>query len=170
MDVAYGGNYYVIVEPQECFPGIEHWSADQLLRWSPEVRAAADAALPCIHPDDPTVRGVSHVLWTGTPKNPDSHAANAVFYGDRALDRSPCGTGTSARMAQRFAKGLLAEGESFVHESLIGSQFVGRVERVTEVAGQPAIIPSIQGWARVHGHNTLVVDDDDPYAFGFQVK
>ncbi len=170
VDVAYGGNYYVIVEPQAHFPGIEHWSADQLLRWSPLVRAAADAALPCVHPEDPTVRGVSHVLWTGTPRRPDSDAANAVFYGDRALDRSPCGTGTSARMAQRFAKGLLREGDTFVHESIIGSQFVGRIERVTELAGHPAIIPSIQGWARVHGHNTLVVDDDDPYAFGFQVK
>lgn len=170
VDVAYGGNYYVIVEPQANFPGIEHWSADQLLRWSPLVREAADAVLPCVHPEDPTVCGVSHVLWTGTPKQPDSDAANAVFYGDRALDRSPCGTGTSARMAQRFAKGLLREGETFVHESIIGSQFVGRVERVTELAGRPAIIPSIQGWARVHGHNTLVVDDADPYAFGFQVK
>ncbi|MBY5993963.1 4-hydroxyproline epimerase [Ferrimonas balearica] len=170
VDVAYGGNFYVIVEPQAHFPGIEHWSADTLLRWSPIVRQVADATLACVHPEDPTVRGVSHVLWTGTPTRPDSDGANAVFYGERALDRSPCGTGTSARMAQHFAKGLLAEGDRYVHESIIGSQFVGRVERVTELAGRPAIVPSIQGWARVFGHNTLVVDDADPYAFGFQVK
>ncbi len=169
VDVSYGGNYYCIVEPQALFPGIEHWSASDILYWSPIVREAANKQLICIHPDDPTVNGISHLLWTGASKNSNSHGANAVFYGDKAIDRSPCGTGTSARMAQRFAKGLLKDGELFVHESYIGSQFVGKVESVTTVGDYPAIMPSIQGWAQVTGYNQIIVDDDDPYAFGFQV-
>ncbi|WP_105254462.1 4-hydroxyproline epimerase [Pseudoalteromonas sp. T1lg75] len=169
VDISFGGNFYIIVEPQANFPGIEHCTAAQLLRWSPLLRDAINAQLECVHPDDATMRGASHVLWTGLPKNDNSDAANAVFYGDKAIDRSPCGTGTSARMAQLFAKGQLGQGQPFVHESYIGSQFIGCIESVTEVAGKTAIVPSIEGWARVTGHNAIVVDDDDPYAFGFQV-
>ncbi len=174
VDVSYGGNYYVIVEPQANFPGIESWSAGDILRWSPIVRAVASEVLECIHPEDPTVNGVSHVLWTGTPKNENSDAANAVFYGEKAIDRSPCGTGTSARMAQLFAKGKLKLGDTFTHESYIGSQFVGKVEDVVELKKGTetitAIKPSIQGWAKVFGKNCITIDDEDPYAFGFIVK
>ncbi|AFU97972.1 4-hydroxyproline epimerase [Simiduia agarivorans] len=169
FDVAYGGNFYAIVEPQPNFPGVEHWSADQVLRFSPRLRAAGQKLMDFVHPEDAGIRGLSHVLWTGAPKTPGSDSANAVFYGDKAIDRSPCGTGTSARMAQRFSKGLLSVGDRFVHESFIGSQFTGRVEAVTEVAGRTAIIPSIEGWAKVYGANQITVDDEDPYAFGFQV-
>jgi proline racemase len=180
VDVSYGGNYYVIVEPQDNFPGIDQWTANEILHWSPIVRAAASKVVTCIHPEDPSVNGVSHVLWTGKPKNDDSDAANAVFYGEKAIDRSPCGTGTSARMAQLYAKGQLSLGESFVHESYIGSQFVGKIEKIVElncdntylqgVEGKiSAIKPSIQGWAKVFGKNCITIDDDDPYAFGFVV-
>ena len=93
-----------------------------------------------------------------------------MFYGDKAIDRSPCGTGTSARMAQLYAKGKLRLGDEFVHESFIGSTFVGRIEEETILDGKKAIIPSIQGWAKVYGYNTIIIDDqDDPYAHGFQV-
>jgi 4-hydroxyproline epimerase len=174
IDVAYGGNYYLIVEPQAAFPGIEHWSAQQILHWSPIIRAIANQQLTCIHPQDASVHGISHVLWTGTPKHNNADGANAVFYGDKAIDRSPCGTGTSARMAQLFGKGQLSLGDSFVHESYIGSQFVGKVEQVTELFTEQgaivAIKPSISGWAKVFGHNCITIDDDDPYAFGFSVQ
>jgi len=170
VDVSYGGNYYAIVDPQKNFAGLEHFTVDQILQLSPIVRRIVDEAVECVHPHDPTVRGVSHVLWTGTPSQPGAHAKNAVFYGDRAIDRSPCGTGTSARMAQWFAKGKLKEGDDFVHESIIGSLFEGRIESVTEVGGMSAIMPSVQGWARVYGHNTIWVDSEDPYAHGFEVK
>ncbi|MBU2225582.1 MAG: 4-hydroxyproline epimerase [Gammaproteobacteria bacterium] len=169
MDIAYGGNFYGIIEPQGKFLGIEQHSAAELLRWSPAVRAAARNVIDCVHPLDNNVRGLSHLLWTGHPKHSTSSAANAVFYGDKAIDRSPCGTGTSARMAQLFAKGLLQPSERFVHESFIGSQFVGTIEGLTEVAGIPAILPAIEGWARVFGANQITVDDNDPYAYGFQV-
>ena len=169
FDVAYGGNFYAIVEPQKNFPGVDQWSAAQVLHYSPLLREAGRALRSYVHPLDPSVQGLSHVLWTGKPKTKGSDAANAVFYGEKAIDRSPCGTGTSARMAQRFARGLLKEGDQFVHESFIGSQFTGRIEAVTEVAGSAAIVPSIEGWAHVFGANKICVDDVDPYAFGFEV-
>jgi len=109
------------------------------------------------------------VLWAGKTISPQATARNAVFYGDKAIDRSPCGTGTSARMAQWYAKGKLKIGDEFVHESIIGSQFIGRIEEETFIGNKPAIVPSIEGWAIVYGYNTIKINDDDPYAHGFQV-
>jgi len=174
VDVAYGGNFYVIVEPQENFPGIDQWDADTILHWSLIVREIANKQFQCVHPEDSSIHGISHVLWTGKPQSKDSDAANAVFYGDKAIDRSPCGTGTSARMAQLFTKGKLKLGDTFVHESYIGSQFVGKIEQLVTLSSAnkkiPAILPSIEGWARVFSKNCITIDDDDPYAFGFVVK
>ena len=123
-----------------------------------------------VHPEHPEIRGLSHIQWTGAPIDPTAHARNAVFYGEKAIDRSPCGTGTSARMAQLAAKGKLKVGDDFIHESIIGSLFKGRVEAETTVAGRKAIIPSIAGWARMTGINTIFIDSRDPFAHGFVVK
>lgn len=169
VDVAYGGNFYAIVDPQPAFRDMADHSAGDLLRWSPILRQALNQKYTFQHPEKPEISGLSHILWTGKPTRPEATARNAVFYGDKAIDRSPCGTGTSARMAQWAAKGRLAEGDSFVHESIIGSMFKGRVEGTATVAGKPAIIPSIAGWARVTGYNTIFIDDRDPFAHGFQV-
>lgn len=170
IDVAYGGNFYAIVDVQSNFAGLEQYPADQLITWARELRKRINAQYSFVHPDDPTIHGCSHILWTGAVLDPTSSARNAVFYGDKAIDRSPCGTGTSARMAQWYAKGKLKEGDVFIHESIIGSKFTGRVEKLTEVGGKPAIIPSVEGWARIYGYNTISIDkDDDPYAYGFQV-
>jgi 4-hydroxyproline epimerase len=122
-----------------------------------------------VHPENPTIKGLSHILWTGKPTQAEADARNAVFYGDKAIDRSPCGTGTSARMAQLAGKGKLKVGDIFVHESIIGSLFKGRVEAAASVGNKPAIVPSIEGWARVTGYNTIFIDDRDPYKHGFQV-
>ena len=122
-----------------------------------------------IHPENDTIRDVTHMLWTGDPIDPKSSGRNAVFYGDKAIDRSPCGTGTSARLAQLYTKGALKVGEEYIHESFIGSTFVGRIEKEVNVGDYRSIIPSIKGWARIYGHNTISIDEDDPYAFGFSV-
>ena len=169
FDIAYGGNYYAILEPQKNFAGLEAMSAGDVLRLSPVVRKLVNEKIQPVHPENETIRGVSHVMWTGKPKDKRAHARNAVFYGDKAIDRSPCGTGTSARMAQLAAKGKLAVGDDFVHESIIGSLFDGRVEAKAKVGNHDAIVPSIAGWARQHGINTIFVDDRDPFAHGFQV-
>ncbi|XOV65893.1 MAG: 4-hydroxyproline epimerase [Fluviicola sp.] len=169
VDIAYGGNFYAIVDAQENFSGIQDYSADQLIRWSREIRKKLNQRHTIQHPDNAEIKGVSHMLWTGDTLDRSSTARNAVFYGDKAIDRSPCGTGTSARMAQWHAKGKLKQGESFIHESIIGSKFTGKIEQVTTLAGKQAIVPSVEGWARVYGYNTIFIDDDDPYAHGFQV-
>ena len=172
FDVAYGGNYYAIVDPQENFSGVQNFTASKIIQYSQVVRDRINKKYPdmFIHPENDTIRDVSHMLWTGDPIDPTSSGRNAVFYGDKAIDRSPCGTGTSARLAQLHAKGKLAKGEEYIHESFIGSKFVGLVEEETTLDGKPAIIPSIRGWAKIHGYNNIVIDDeDDPYAHGFQV-
>ncbi len=170
VDVAYGGNFYAIVEPQRNFRDMADFSAGELIGFSPKLRAALNTKYDFVHPEQAAINGLSHILWTGKPVNATAHARNAVFYGDKAIDRSPCGTGTSARMAQLAAKGKLAVGDDFIHESIIGSLFQGRVEAATQVAGRAAIIPSVAGWARMTGYNTIFIDDRDPFAHGFVVK
>lgn len=170
IDVSYGGNFYAIVDVQKNFKGIEHYSADKLIAWARALRQRINEKYTFVHPDNPTINGCSHILWTGAVLDKTSTARNAVFYGDKAIDRSPCGTGTSARMAQWYAKGKLKKGDVFIHESIIGSKFNGTIEEETMVAGKPAIKPGIEGWARIFGYNTISIDEaDDPYAFGFQV-
>lgn len=177
VDVAYGGNFYAIVDPQENYRGLEHITAADVLRWSPVVRKRINERYSFVHPENPTIKGCSHVMWTGRATHPEATARNAVFYGEKAIDRSPCGTGTSARVAQLAAKGCAAlglpqlkEGEVFVHESIIGSLFKARIEGRAKVGAYDAVIPSIEGWAKIYGFNTITIDkEDDPFAHGFQV-
>lgn len=170
FDVSYGGNFYAIIDVQENFKGLEQYPSEKLIAWAREIRKKINQKYSFIHPENPTIKGCSHILWTGKVLNEKSTARNAVFYGDKAIDRSPCGTGTSARMAQWHAKGKLKPGELFIHESIIGSSFIGTIEEELAVAGSPAIRPGIEGWARIYGHNTISIDkEDDPFAYGFQV-
>jgi 4-hydroxyproline epimerase len=170
VDVAYGGNFYAIVDVQENFPGLEHYQAEQLIAWARELRANLQAEYEFVHPENDTICGLTHIEWTGATIDPRASARNAVFYGNKAIDRSPCGTGTSARMAQWYAKGKLKPGDEFIHESIIGSQFIGRIEEETTLGDHKAIVPSIEGWARIYGLNTITIDpEDDPYAHGFTV-
>lgn len=170
LDVSYGGNFYAIVDVQPNFKGLEHYSADKLIEWARELRKNINAKYEFVHPEDETIKGCSHILWTGAVIDKTSTARNAVFYGEKAIDRSPCGTGTSARMAQWYTKGKLKKGDEFIHESIIGSKFTGRIEEELTLQGKPAIRPSVEGWAKIYGYNKIWIDkDDDPYAYGFQV-
>ncbi|WP_115719523.1 4-hydroxyproline epimerase [Gallaecimonas mangrovi] len=169
VDVSYGGNYYAIVDPQPGYDGLDSMSASDILRLSPKIRAAVQQQFKPVHPLNPAINGVSHVLWADKPASSDAHGRNAVFYGDKAIDRSPCGTGTSARMAQLAAKGKLKAGDTFIHESYIKSRFIGRVEAITELAGNSAIVPSIQGTAFSTGFNQIWIDDAEPFPEGFLV-
>lgn len=172
FDVAYGGNYYAIVDPQKNFSGVHDFTASKIIQYSQIVRGRINEKYPdmFIHPENDTIKDVTHMLWTGNPIDPTSSGRNAIFYGDKAIDRSPCGTGTSARLAQLHAKGKLKLGEPYIHESYIGSKFIGCVEEETVLNGNPAIVPSFQGWAKVFGYNNIIIDEeDDPYAHGFQV-
>ena len=170
IDVAYGGNYYAIVEPQGRYTGLDDLGAAEIIALSGRVREAVRAQFEPVHPLDPTIRGVSHVLWADVPRSDGADGRNAVFYGDKAIDRSPCGTGTSARLAHLADKGRLAVGDRFVHESYIGSRFIGRVEAETALGDTPAIIPSIEGSAVATGFNTIWIDREDRFWEGFQVS
>jgi 4-hydroxyproline epimerase len=167
VDIAYGGNFYAIVEPQQSWPGLDDFGPHRIRALSPLVRRAAQEAVAPVHPEDARIAGVSHVMWCDRPRDPCADARNAVFYGSGGIDRSPCGTGTSARMAQRVARGRLGIGETFVHESLIGTLFCGRVEAAATAGPFAAIRPSIAGAACVTGYNTILVDDRDRLAHGF---
>jgi len=169
VDVAYGGNFYAIVEPQGPYRGLDELGAAKILELSQAVRHLMRERIEPVHPLDSTIRGVSHVMWTDKPKGEGADGRNAVFYGERAIDRSPCGTGTSARLAHLHAKGRLRVGDTFVHESYIGSRFIGRVEEETTIANRRAIVPSIEGSAVATGFNQIWIDDEDPFAHGFQV-
>ena len=170
FDVAYGGNFYAIVEPQPGYPDLSSLTAADVVRLSPIVRERVNARYRFSHPDDDRLSHMRHVMWTGKPLASGADARNAVFYGDAAIDRSPCGTGTSARMAQLAARGELEVGARFVHESYIGSRFEGRVEQSFLLGEYPAIVPSIEGWARVYGYSAITVDPtDDPFWQGFTV-
>ncbi len=158
IDVSYGGNFYAIVDVQKNFKGLEHYSAGQLIAWASELRKNINRKYEFVHPNDPTINACSHILWTGAVLDKTSTARNAVFYGEKAIDRSPCGTGTSARMAQWFAKGKLKKGDLFIHESIIGSKFLGTIEEETMVDDKPAIRPGIEGWAKIYGYNTITID------------
>ena len=169
VDVAYGGNFYGIIDPQENFSDITDFSASNLIHYGKLIRGLLNEKYNFQHPENSNIHGLSHIQWTGNPTKSNSSGRNAVLVGENALDRSPCGTGTSARMAQWYAKGKLKQRDTFIHESYIGSQFTGKIEGTLKVDGRDAIVPSIEGWARITGYNTIIIDDNDPYKEGFQV-
>lgn len=169
VDVAYGGNYYAIVDPQAQWSGLDGMTSRDIIAHSQSLRSALAQLLNPVHPEDARIQGVHHVLWCDKGGT-QSDGRSAVFYGDKAIDRSPGGTGTSARLAQLYGKGLLKVGERYRNESLIGTIYEGRVEAAASIGGHAGMVPSVRGWAQVIGHNTIFVDDSDPLAYGFQLN
>ncbi|MDN3685014.1 4-hydroxyproline epimerase [Vibrio sinaloensis] len=172
VDVSYGGNYYVIVDPQENYLGLEHYSSDEILMLSPKVREAVSNAVECIHPNDPTVCGVSHVLWTGTPTKAEATAKKR-----RLLWRKKSTRPLSLRDRDQRAHGAVARKREtqarrrFLSTRASSAAYLRVVlkEQLKSMV-KPPFLPSIEGWAQVTGHNTIWVDDEDPYAFGFELK
>jgi 4-hydroxyproline epimerase len=170
IDVAYGGNFYAIIEPQGQYAGVDSLGARAILSSSARIRASVDAVVAPVHPFDPSIRGVSHVLWSDPVDADGRGGRSAVFYGNNAIDRSPCGTGTCARLAHLSKTGRLKPGETFKHRSFINSVFIGRIEGMTKVGEYDAVVPSIEGSAFVTGYNQLWIDDDEPFAQGFRLS
>ena len=171
FDVSYGGNFYAIIENQKNYLGLKNYKAEELIFFSREIRDKINKKYSnrFIHPIDKSIRDVSHILWTGQVIDNESSSRNAVFYGDKAIDRSPCGTGSSARMAQLFSQNKLKIGEIFIHESYIGSKFICRIEKSSKIQKIDGISPVIKGWAKIIGYNKIIVDSSDPFYNGFQV-
>ncbi len=169
VDISYGGNFYAVVEPQTNWAGFDGMSASQIVTHSRALRTALrEVAATVVHPEDDRIRGVDHILWCDGPGE-NSDGRDAVFYGDKAIDRSPGGTGTSARIAHLYGRGRLKIGQTFRNESLIGTIFEGVCEEQVMVGPYKGIRPSISGWSRITGYNTICVDDDDPLRHGFQI-
>ncbi|MGE5617708.1 MAG: 4-hydroxyproline epimerase [Sphingomonadaceae bacterium] len=166
-DVAYGGNFYAILPAEMVDLAVEPQNASAFVQAGRRIRSVLNDRLRVVHPENPQIEGISHVMFTAPPKDPRATAKNAVIYGPSGLDRSPCGTGTSARMAQLHARGRLALSQEFVHESIIGSLFWGKLVGETRVGGYPAVIPTIRGRAYISGFNTIVLDPEDPFPNGF---
>ncbi|AUA56322.1 hydroxyproline-2-epimerase [Achromobacter spanius] len=171
IDIAYGGNFYPIVEVQPNYPGCEHFSPQQLLDWGLQMQELVNRSVDVVHPQNPAIRGVKHCMWAGAPLAAESQGRAVVIAGASLIDRSPCGTGTSARVAQRFARGWLAADAAYRHESLIGSFFVGRVAQQLELEdGRAAIRPSVEGRAWITGQAEFIVDDTQPWWDGFSLE
>lgn len=151
VDIAYGGNFYAVVEPQENWPGLEGLATSDIIGLSQKLRAALAHVSNPVHPEFSKISGVHHIIWCDEPKNSTAHGRSAVFYGDKGIDRSPGGTGTSARMAQLYGKGRLEVGEIYRNESLIGTIFEGKVEAAVDVGDFKGIYPSVAGWAEIIG-------------------
>ncbi len=166
-DISYGGNFYAILPAEMVGIPMEPQHAGDFVRVGRRIRSALGEKYAVVHPENPMIRGVSHVMFTAPAADPQATAKNAVIYGPSGIDRSPCGTGTSARMAQLHARGELALEQQFVHESIIGSLFYGKLVREARVGDYPAVVPTIRGRAYISGFNTIVLDPEDPFPRGF---
>jgi proline racemase len=169
LDISYGGNYYAILDAQQVGLAVEPSRAKEIVTLGNKIKDAVNRQVTVFHPDKPFINEVTHVEFSALPVDPEATLKNAVVIPPGAIDRSPCGTGTSAKMAALYSRGQLAVGDRFVHESIIGSVFRCRVLEETKVGDFPAIIPEITGSAYVTGMHTFVIDPDDPFWQGFQL-
>jgi len=167
FDLAYGGHFYALVEAAACGLSLEPAEAPRLVEVGERIRAAIEEQGPLVHPAMPAAGGLLYVQFYGPARRPDAQLRNAVVVAPAGLDRSPCGTGTSARLANLHARGRLEVGQAFGHESIIGTLFTGRIVALTDVAGTPAVVPEITGRAWMIGRSTLSLDPSDPFPGGF---
>jgi proline racemase len=165
-DMAFGGNFYAILPAASVGLAAEPSAAARLIESGLAIMTAIEAAERPVHPLDERLAGCRHVVFHQPGRDgADARAATAIHPG--WLDRSPCGTGTSARLAQLHARGEVDPGRSFVNESVLGTRFTGRIVATTDVGGRPAIVPEISGRAWVTGMGHYLLDPDDPFPAGF---
>ncbi len=169
VDIAFGGAFYAIVDTEAIGVPLEVPRLPELRRIATDIKAALESAVTITHPAEPGLTGLYGVIFTGPPGDPEAHLRNLTVFADAEVDRSPCGTGTAAVMAVLDAMGLLPSDQAFVHESLIGTLFRGRVVRRTQVGDLPAIVPEIEGSAWITGEHTFLIDDEDPLRDGFRI-
>ena len=167
-DMAFGGNFYALVAAADAGVEVDPAQSQLLIDRGQQIIAAIDASDRPTHPEDARIAGCRHVVFHAPGRDgADARAATSIHPG--WLDRSPCGTGTSARLAQLHARGELAVGESFVNESVIGTRFTGRIAEETTVGGRPAIVPEITGRAWITAMGQYLLDAEDPFPAGFSL-
>jgi len=170
MDVAYGGNVYAILAADAIGTEICPENANKFIEKGRIIRDAVNAQIKIAHPEKPFINECTHVEFFGEPSLPEAHVKNTVLFGDVGIDRSPCGTGTSAKVACLYAKGKLSLHEEFIHESITGSIFKARAVEETRVGKYRAVIPEVTGSAHIMGLNQIFIDPDDPLKHGFLLK
>ena len=168
-DVAFGGAFYAIVDGEAVGLPVDAAHLPELRRTGMEIKHSIERAQTIVHPLEPGLSGIYGTIFTGPASDTQADLRNVTVFADAEVDRSPCGTGTCAVMAVVDAMGLLAEGKPFVHESLIGTRFLGRVVARTEVGEYPAIVPEIEGSAWITGEHTFLIDHSDPLREGFRL-
>ena len=167
MDVSYGGNVYAILPAKSVDIVISPENASEIINKGKIIRDAVNAQVPIQHPERGFINSCTHVEFFSEPTGSEAHVKNAVFFADSGIDRSPCGTGTSAKVATLYAKGRLKINETFVHESIIGSIFTARVVEEVQVGPYSAVIPEVTGSAYITGIGQFFIDPDDPHRNGF---
>jgi proline racemase len=167
FDLAYGGHFYALVEAQAVGLALEPAQAPRIVEVGERIRAVLEAEVPLVHPEGEQSRGLVYVQFYAPPRHPRAHLRNAVVVAPAGLDRSPCGTGTSARLANLWARGGIAVNREFVHESILGTLFEARVVGTARVGAYEGVIPEIRGRAYLAAVNQLVLRPDDPFPAGF---
>ncbi|HEY3364043.1 MAG TPA: proline racemase family protein [Symbiobacteriaceae bacterium] len=167
VDVAYGGNYYCITNAEALGLELTRENGSRLIRTGVAIREAVNRTVAVQHPEAPFIRGATHVEFYGPPTHPEAHQKNVVIIPPGGIDRSPCGTGTAAKVATLVAKGQLKLGEEFVHESIVGSIFRARAVEKAHVGDLPAVVSEITGQAWITGFHQFVLDPADEIKNGF---
>jgi proline racemase len=167
LDVSYGGNVYAILPAESVELVISPENASDIIDKGRVIRDAVNAQVSIQHPEREFINSCTHVEFFTESKSAAAHVQNAVFFADSGIDRSPCGTGTSAKVATLYAKGRLKLNETFVHESIIGSVFSAKAVEETKVGPYPAVIPEVTGSAHITGMGQYFIDPDDPHRNGF---
>lgn len=169
VDISFGGSFFALVKAADLATDIDPENFSRLIKYGMEIKEAINNTLKIEHPTLPHIKTVDLVEIYGPPKNPQATLQNVVVFGDGQIDRSPCGTGTSAKIASLYAKGKLALGQSFISESITGTMFTGRALEETRVGEFKAVVPEIVGSAYITGFNHFVFDEKDPLKYGFMI-
>lgn len=167
LDIAYGGNFYALVDARPLGLPLTPANGAHLIQTGIRIREAVNRSVEVVHPEIPVIQGLTHIEFFGDAVHPDADCRNVVIIPPGGIDRSPCGTGTSAKVATLFAKGALSLATTFVHESIVGSIFHARVLANTEVGPFAAVIPEITGSAWVTGFHQFVLHDEDTLKDGY---
>lgn len=168
VDIAFGGSFFAMLDAEQLGIDICPENTDALIKAGMEIIEAANRQIPVIHPELPHIKTIDLCEIYGPAKSPDADLQNITIF-DGQIDRSPCGTGTSAKVAALWARGKLKLGEPFVYESVIGTKFTGRALRETMVGPYRAVVPEITGSAYITGHSQFLIDDEDPVKYGFSL-
>jgi proline racemase len=169
VDVAFGGAFYAIVDAEAAGLPIQGDRLHDLRRLGMEVKEEVERLRNVVHPLDAGLKGIYGTIFTAPPQHPEAHLRNVTIFAEAEVDRSPCGTGTAAVMAVLSEMGVLGDEAAFVHESIVGTLFRGRIVGRIAVGERPAIVPEIQGSAWITGEHTFLIDGDDPLKAGFRL-